>query len=300
MRIDVCIATFKRPRLLDKLLRELLAQQLPDGVSAHIIVVDNDIRESARSVVAAFQRSSPSVDYLTQPEQNIALTRNRALDHSQGELIAFIDDDESAPPGWLAALLNAMEQYAADAVFGPVSGVVPPNAPQWIAKGRFFDAPTQPSGTLVRVGGAGNAMVKASLVRGKLAFDPRYGLAGSEDTDFFYRLWCSGGIMVWCQEAALTEYVGEERLMVRWLLERGFGAGQGYADAIGRPSGRLQLLPWFGKRMLAMIASLLMTIACVPFSRTLTVRYAMMLATNLGRMSTILGYRHERYRSATR
>jgi hypothetical protein len=48
MRTDVCIATFKRPALLERLLRDLLAQQLPDGVSMHIIVVDNDVDESAR------------------------------------------------------------------------------------------------------------------------------------------------------------------------------------------------------------------------------------------------------------
>jgi len=31
-----------------------------------------------------------------------------------GELIAFLDDDEEAPPGWLAALLAAQARYQAD------------------------------------------------------------------------------------------------------------------------------------------------------------------------------------------
>ncbi len=297
MRIDVCIATFKRPLLLERLLKDLLAQQLPAGVSMHIIVVDNDTRESARAVVAAFMASWTSVEYLIQPEQNIALTRNRALDHSQGELIAFIDDDESAPADWLSTLLTTMERHAADAVVGPVTGILPANAPQWITKGRFFERPALPSGTRLRVGGTGNALVKASAVRGKVAFDPRYGLSGSEDTDFFHRLWRSGALLVWCQEAQLTEYVPQDRLTRRWLLTRGFAVGQGYADIVDRPEGGVRLLGWFAKRASLAGAASLLTMCCIPFSKALAMRYAIRVATNLGQLSTIVGSSHQRYRS---
>jgi succinoglycan biosynthesis protein ExoM len=296
--IDVCIATFKRPQLLERLLRDLLAQQLPDGVSTHIIVVDNDALESARPVVAAFQSACESLEYLTQPEQNIALTRNRALDHSRGDLIAFVDDDESAPPGWLTSLLTTMERHAADAVFGPVIGTLPASAPRWIAKGRFFEPPAMPSGTRVQVGGTGNALVKASAVRGRFAFDPRFGLSGSEDTEFFHRLWRGGAIMVWCSEAQLTECVPQERLTIRWLLERGFWSGQGYADIVDRPEGGMRLLAWIGKRASMAVAATLLVIGCVPFSRALAVRFAIKVATNIGQVSTILRYRHQPYRVA--
>ena len=296
MRIDVCIATFKRPALLKRLLRDLLAQQLPDGVSTHIIVVDNDPLESARPVVAASRAWCGSVEYLTQPEQNIALTRNSALDHSQGELIAFIDDDESAPTGWLSALLTAMERYSADVVLGPVTGILPESAPRWIAKGRFFERPALPSGTRIQVGVTGNALVKASAVRGKVEFAPRYGLSGGEDTDFFQQLWRRGALMVWCQEAPLTEYVPEGRLTRRWLLRRGFRGGQCHADIVDRPEGGIRLLAWFAKRASLAVAASLLTMSCMPFSKALAMRYAIKVATNLGKVSTILGYRYQHYR----
>lgn len=141
------------------------------------------------------------------------------------------------------------------------------------------------SGTRVEFGGTGNALVKASAVRGKLAFDPRYGLSGGEDTDFFYRMWRSGALMVWCQEALLTECVSEERLTIRWLLRRAFGGGQRFADIAERPDGGMRLSTWFAKRSsLAVAASLL------------TMRYAIKVAANLGQVSTILGYRHQGYR----
>jgi succinoglycan biosynthesis protein ExoM len=297
MRIDICIATFKRPALLGQLLRDLFAQELADGVSTHIIVVDNDPQESARAVVAAFQSAGASLEYLTQPEQNIALTRNCALDHSQGQLIAFIDDDESAPTGWLSALLTTMDRYAADVVLGPVAGILPASAPRWIVKGGFFERTAWPTGTRVQLGGSGNALVKAAVVRGKIAFDPRYGLTGSSDTDFFHRLSNGGAVMVWCQEAALTEHVPPGRLTIRFLLARGFAAGQGYADIVERPEGGPRLLLWVAKRASLVVIAAGLTVGCLPFSKASAIRYATKVASNLGQVSTILGFRHQRYRS---
>jgi glycosyltransferase involved in cell wall biosynthesis len=297
MRIDVCIATFKRPALLDRLLRDLLAQDLPAGVSTRIIVVDNDVQESARPVVEAFQVASAALSYLTQPEQNIAITRNRALEHSRGDLIAFIDDDESAPTGWLAALLHAMEQYKADVVLGPVRGAVPPTAPHWIRSGKFFEPPALLSGSRVALaGGTGNALVKASAIRGKVSFDPRYGLSGSEDTDFFYSLSRSGATLVWCEEALLTEYVSEDRLTARWLLGRGFRGGQRYADVVGRPEPGIRLAGWLCTRAALALAAGLLSLCCLPFSRALAMRYGIRFASNLGQVSTLGDHRFQEYR----
>ena len=295
-RVDVCVATYKRPRLLEKLLSDLRQQQLPTGVAVHVIVVDNDVEESARAVVAGFQGSSMSLEYISEPKRNIALARNRALECAQGDLVAFIDDDESAPAGWLAALLATMDQHQADVVLGPVHGRLPEDAPRWIRQGRFFERPARASGTRVKLGGTGNALMRASLVRGRLAFDARYGLSGSEDTDFFFRLWRGGACMVWCQEAMLTESVPPERLNARWLLERGFAAGQGYADIVDRPRGRLPIVAWCAKRGGLVVVAGLLTLAWLPFSKAQAVRYAIKGVTNLGQLSTLLPFRHEAYR----
>src|SRR5690606_26113921 len=55
----------------------------------------------------------------------VANARNAAVSAAKGELIAFLDDDEEAPPDWLAALLAAQARHDADVVFGPVRGRTP-------------------------------------------------------------------------------------------------------------------------------------------------------------------------------
>src|SRR5882672_5269533 len=86
--ITVCICTYQRPGLLGKLLRELTAQETRDRFTYSVVVSDNDRQESAREAVQSFQKESAlEVKYCVEPEQNIALARNRALANARGEFV---------------------------------------------------------------------------------------------------------------------------------------------------------------------------------------------------------------------
>lgn len=47
-----------------------------------------------------------------------AWARNRGIDQSKGDLIAFLDDDCLAPENWLESLINAIDKYQADGAGG--------------------------------------------------------------------------------------------------------------------------------------------------------------------------------------
>lgn len=51
----------------------------------------------------------PRVKFLKIPELNPALRRNRAVAVSRGKFLAFIDDDATAPPNWLAKAKTFLE-----------------------------------------------------------------------------------------------------------------------------------------------------------------------------------------------
>ena len=97
--ISVCICTFKRPELLLKLLDRLSSQQTAGLFTYSAVVADNDSAQSAQRVVAEFNSNCQmQVTYCVESQQNIALARNKALQYAQGDLIAFIDDDEFSHP----------------------------------------------------------------------------------------------------------------------------------------------------------------------------------------------------------
>jgi succinoglycan biosynthesis protein ExoM len=228
-KIDICVATYRRPGLLGALLRSLARQKL-GGLRARVVVVDNDPAGSARAVVADFRRkASLPVLYAQEPIQGISYARNRALDLARAPYIAFLDDDETAHPDWLRLLWECLEQYGADAVFGRVRRLVPPHAPDWAAGHYLIHPPRFTTGQRVTVGPTNNVLVRAACLGDPpLRFDPAFALTGGSDSDFFYRLHLSGKKLIRCAEAVVEDHWLPERLTVGWICRRGWRAGQSY------------------------------------------------------------------------
>ena len=108
--IDVCVLTYKRPVLLEKLLLHLMKQLTLDLFSYSIIVVDNDANQTASALTKRLSKQSPvNISYWCEPNQNIALARNAAVLRSTGDYIAFIDDDEIPAKDWLLILHKSIQ-----------------------------------------------------------------------------------------------------------------------------------------------------------------------------------------------
>src|SRR5215469_1539479 len=75
--ISVCICTFQRPVLLQRLLGRLEQQRTDNQFAYSIVVADHDARLSAQPVVAKVMATSRiEATYCSESRQNIALARN--------------------------------------------------------------------------------------------------------------------------------------------------------------------------------------------------------------------------------
>jgi len=124
--VAVIIPTLRRPEMLERAVRSVLGQTGVANRLREIVVVDNDPQATARDVTTrlAAEASVPII-WRHAPRPGVATARNQGLAVTTASLIAFLDDDESASPDWLKALLSAQAQTGADAVFGPIRGRVP-------------------------------------------------------------------------------------------------------------------------------------------------------------------------------
>jgi succinoglycan biosynthesis protein ExoM len=301
MNISVCIATFRRLDRLRDVIEDLVRQTL---LPQQIVVVDNDAQGSARSVVEEFrQRSVPfELKYDIQPERNIAATRNRTVALADGDWLAFIDDDERAPVGWLAGLMAATEQYGADGVLAPVEPQLPPGAPPWIRRGRFYDFPHMRSGEIVPLNRMrfGNLVLRGATLRAEPGpFDTRYGLSTGEDGDLLVRLAHKGARIVWCDEAIVTEPIEPKRLSLRWLMMRAVSGGQEFARQT--VNGRYRAISWSGRmaffaRALAqMIIAGVLALLCWPIGRHRAAAWLVKASANFGKLSVFWGWRYRAY-----
>ncbi len=301
MNISVCIATYRRPERLSELLDDLAQQEL---LPQQIVVVDNDATGSAREVVQRHQAAGPPfrIDYDVQPERNIALTRNRSVELSDGEWLAFVDDDERAPQEWLRQLCEAALRYDADGVLGPVVPRVPTEAPAWIRRGRFYDFPRMASGgevPLIRMR-FGNVLLRAAPVRAQPGpFDASYGLTTGEDADLLIRMVRAGARIIWCDEAIVLEPVETARLSLRWLLQRALSGGQEFArKTLKGAYGRVHFLTRVELFLRALAQSLVaacLVLVTWPFGPHLAASWLIKLSANIGKLSVFCGWRYHEY-----
>jgi succinoglycan biosynthesis protein ExoM len=225
--ISVCICTFKRPDLLKRSLESVIVQETEGLFTYSIVVVDNDRAESGRAVVSeVVEKSAILLRYCVEPEQNIALARNKAVGNSIGDFVAFIDDDEFVPKKWLLTLFETIKKYDTDGVLGPVQPHFDDSAPRWVIDGRFYDRPVHPTGLFLPWSKCrtGNVLLKKDLFVGDpQPFKPEC-LSG-EDQDFFRRKIQSGKTFIWCSDAPANEVVPAARWKRSFLVRRAFFRG---------------------------------------------------------------------------
>jgi glycosyltransferase involved in cell wall biosynthesis len=194
-----------------------------------IVVVDNDRAGSAKQMVESYARQSKiSISYFLQPEQNIALARNKAIENSIGDFLGFIDDDELPSETWLLELYNTITKYNVDGVLGPVLPRYEEAPPQWVTKGHFFDRPFCKNGYVLKWENTrtGNVLFKRNLFNeDSIWFDANYG-SGGEDKEFFRRKMRSGHIFYSCNEAPVFETIPSVRWGRTFMLRRALLRGK--------------------------------------------------------------------------
>jgi succinoglycan biosynthesis protein ExoM len=285
--ISVCICTFKRPDLLTQLL-ERLKNQRTDGLFTYsVVVADNDAARSAENAVAhCVADGKLQVTYCVEPHQNIALARNRALAHTEGDFAAFIDDDEFPIDEWLFNLFKTCQESGADGVLGPVKPYFESDPPRWVKDGEFFERPTYQTGHKVDWGQSrtGNVLFRKNiLIQGEPPFRAHFDTAG-EDVDFFRRMMDKGCSFIWCNEAVAYEFVPASRCTRRYLLRRALLRGSNFSK---HPTRRLK------NAATSLIAVPCYTVALpvlALFGQHLALKYLIKLCDHSSRLLAFLGW----------
>lgn len=298
--ISVCILTYRRSELLFKAIKSALSQVTNELFTFSLIVIDNDVDMTAKSIVDEIKiKSDIVIDYYVEPVKNIALARNLALSKAKGDYIAFLDDDEFADCFWLLELLKMLNVADVDVVNGPVEPVYAREPSRLVKASKFFNLNYGNGCTYYSVKATNNCLFKRSILAGNLIrFDEQYGLTGGEDTFFFKELEDNGCSFAWAAKAIVYEYIPKSRSSLVWVLKRSFRCGNVYRTYLNSDLCILKrifnLLIIFSK-IIYLVCMSVLNLLTVLIDRIWFARNLIDIFYNVGEVMAILNYKHYEY-----
>ena len=235
----VAVCTYKRPKMLADAITSIKNLIVPDGVKVEVLVVDNDVESSAKTVVQELQEALPfRVHYVVEGNRGISNARNRLLEESinlDASHILLFDDDELLTPNILQEqfkLYNSVQN--AFIISGPTPSKFDDSYPNYIKKHMLFkQRTTKKTGLLRDNSAAGNVFFPVSVAKDfGLRFSSEYVFMGGEDGDFFSKASKLGFNIVWCNEAVIQEVVPPARATISYVLKKCYY--NGYAGAYAK------------------------------------------------------------------
>ena len=290
--VVICIPTFKRPKMLKRLLDAIALLKTESPIS--VLVADNDAESHA-----GFDLCRSLTNYrwplraVIAQKRGIAQVRNILIEQalkSDAQFIAMIDDDEWPQEDWIDQFLMTAHATKADVLQGSILFGQP------CAADGHGDI-RRPTGPVAMLQGAGNILIRRAVLEEIEApwFDPEFALSGGEDRDFFVRLERAGKRFAWSDEARAHGDVPETRANLGWLLRRAYSVGN--SDMLVLLKHRPGLLR-LALELLKIMASLLLSplaaviLAASPNRRAIPLQKLFRAA---GKLSAMAGTRYNEY-----
>lgn len=253
--ISVVICTYNRAEKLGNALTSLAALD-PRPESWELLVVDNGSSDNTEAVVRDFAAPAGCrAIYVHEPRRGLAQARNRGVQESSGDIIAFTDDDCRVDRSWLAALMREFADPTLHLLGGRVELFNPADQPVAVRMRRERLVLSGRSETIAEIPGCNFAVRRAVFARVG-GFDLHFGACGivpsGEDTDFFYRVLALGGGVVYAPDFLAFHDHGRRRKDIADALRHGYAKGRGgvYAKHIRGGDRRAAKLAWWEIREL--------------------------------------------------
>lgn len=232
-RLSVAICTWNRADLLAGCLASLGAQELAAN-EWEVLVVDDGSSDHTAAVAAEAGAAAggPPVRHLLQDHRGQPAARNRGIAEAAGAVVLFLDDDEEAPRGFLAAVLARLD---ADPTLAGVGG-------PYRDKGGGLRTCERCSLAAASVPGGPGARLAPRLLGGNMAvrrevfaavgpFDEQ--LAGrGDDNEWFHRATASGHRFLF--DPALWVWHRRDQLGLLGLCRHSFRQGRSIPLSLAR------------------------------------------------------------------
>jgi glycosyltransferase involved in cell wall biosynthesis len=235
--LTVLFATRNGSQTLPSVLETFTRLQAPPS-GWKLVVVDNGSTDQTREIVASFRKKLP-LTYVFEARGGKNLALNTGLEHLEGDLAVFTDDDVFPHPDWLIRLRAAADDHPEYSMFGGVVAprweVTPPPWITWVDKRIVFAiTPGMVEGPMeVEFVFGPNMAIRAEVFTKRgIRFDASIGPRGAKyamgsETELLLRLGRQGHEAWHVQNAVVEHFIRERQMNKAWVLERAIRFGRG-------------------------------------------------------------------------
>lgn len=218
-RVEIVVINWNsREQTLECL--ERVEQQLGEVAGSAVTVVDNGSRDGSAT---AFASKHPAAKlFALQENRGFTGAIHAALAASSAELIVFLNNDAVPEPGWLSALVRAIDTAPADvvavggriidlsgALIDFIGGMITFDGHAFQNGFRYpvGNRPEPASGSELLFACGGNMIVRRDVFEKLGGFDDDY-FAYLEDVDFGWRSWAAGYRAIYAPDALVRHASG--------------------------------------------------------------------------------------------
>lgn len=235
--LSIVIPSYKRPKLLKRLLSSISAAKHPSSL-LEILVVENGSQDGAESICNQWNNNSDNkipIQYLYSDFANVSNARNIGITNTKADFVIFFDDDVRCGLDTLLAYDFAIQKHGFSYFYGGPLNIDYEKPPlEWLVKYLPWSAQglkledKETIYTKPKFLGGNHAVSKKSLLKlgGYDSYSTTEGAGpGGEEVRLQEKLIKEDILGVYLPEALVWHYVPESRCSINWALKRHYRLG---------------------------------------------------------------------------
>ena len=242
--MSVILCTYNRDKYIYNVLRSVAENDYPHD-KYEIVLVNNNSSDNTENECQRFRADYPDIKFLycVETNQGLSYARNRGIQESHGNLLAYVDDDATVNKEYLRTYADFFDKTPeAVAAGGPILPVYETEEPSWMSHytrqlvtGRLYLGDRQRPFAHGAYPGGGNSCYRRSVFDAVGLFNVELGrkgssLIGAEEKDLYDKMTTLGMKFYYLPTAILYHIIPASKLTQDYFdrLTHGIGVSERY------------------------------------------------------------------------
>lgn len=232
--ISIVICSHNREDLIEGCLNSI-KNQTADFSSFEVLVVDNNSSDNTVQLIKKFE-GLPNLHLFFEEFQGLSYARNRGLKESNGNYIAYVDDDSRIDENYIENLFQLLRKFSdtIDCYGGPILPFYTTPKPDWFEDSYEIRRLRPNPGFQIKgqTFSGSNMIWKKSVLMELGGFNPQFGMKGNqiilgEETKLFNYLWNnSDPKFYYSPDLIVYHWVSPKKFSLTYRLKRSVAIGQ--------------------------------------------------------------------------